>query len=181
MWAAVLCAQGPSEPLGDWLGSSFHWGLVPSQGVVPGGQLHPDLRLPRELRARSLGSCTALYLLGGCKTANPRTTCTAAAPEPQSIRLPSQPLPGPRVPSCGGLWYFLCSFAVCLNLPLSRSGLTLCDPMDCSLPGSSVHGISQAKILEWVACHFLLQGIFRIQGSNPHLLHLLHCRQILYH
>ena len=29
--------------------------------------------------------------------------------------------------------------------------LTLCNPMDCSLPGSSVHGISQARILEWVA------------------------------
>ena len=28
---------------------------------------------------------------------------------------------------------------------------TLCNPMDCSLPGSSVHGILQAKILEWVA------------------------------
>ena len=28
---------------------------------------------------------------------------------------------------------------------------TLCDPMDCSLPGSSVHGILQARILEWVA------------------------------
>ena len=28
--------------------------------------------------------------------------------------------------------------------------LTLCDPMDCSLPGSSVHGILQARILEWV-------------------------------
>ena len=31
------------------------------------------------------------------------------------------------------------------------SCLTLCDPMDCSLPGSSVHGILQARILEWVA------------------------------
>ena len=30
-------------------------------------------------------------------------------------------------------------------------GLILCDPMDCSLPGSSVHGILQAKILKWVA------------------------------
>ena len=30
--------------------------------------------------------------------------------------------------------------------------------MDCSLPGSSVHGISQARILEWLGCHFLLQG-----------------------
>ena len=32
-----------------------------------------------------------------------------------------------------------------------------CDPMDCSLPGSSVYRISQARILEW-DCHFLLQG-----------------------
>ena len=31
---------------------------------------------------------------------------------------------------------------------------TLCDPMDCSLPGSSVHGISQARILQWVAIFF---------------------------
>ena len=29
--------------------------------------------------------------------------------------------------------------------------LTLCDPRDCSLPGSSIHGILQARILEWVA------------------------------
>ena len=32
--------------------------------------------------------------------------------------------------------------------------LTLCDPMDCSLPGSSVHGILQARILEWLAIPF---------------------------
>ena len=37
----------------------------------------------------------------------------------------------------------------------SRSGcLTLCHPMDCSLPGSSIHGISQSRILEWVAISF---------------------------
>ena len=48
--------------------------------------------------------------------------------------------------------------------------------MDCSLPGSSVHAIFQARILEWVAIPFL-QGIFLTQGSNPGL---LHCRQILY-
>ena len=30
----------------------------------------------------------------------------------------------------------------------------LCDPMDCSLPGSSVHGIFQARVLEWVAISF---------------------------
>ena len=35
-----------------------------------------------------------------------------------------------------------------------QSCLTLCDPMDCSLPGSSVHEILQARILEWVAIPF---------------------------
>ena len=45
------------------------------------------------------------------------------------------------------------------------------NPMDCSLPGSSTHGILQVRILEWVA---LLQGIFQMQGSNPCLSHLLH-------
>ena len=39
-----------------------------------------------------------------------------------------------------------------LRLPACvQSHLTLCDPVDCSLPGSSVHGILKAGILEWVA------------------------------
>ena len=54
---------------------------------------------------------------------------------------------------------------------------TLCSPMDCSQPDSSVHGILQAKNIG-VGCYCLLQGIFPTQGSNPGL---LHCRQILYH
>ena len=44
--------------------------------------------------------------------------------------------------------------------PVSQSYPTLCDPMNRSLPGSSVHGILQARILEWLASHSLLQGIF---------------------
>ena len=67
---------------------------------------------------------------------------------------------------------------------------SLCDPMDCNPPYSSVHGIFQARILEWVAIFYsrisshtfsyLLQGTsyhifsFDPQGSNPCLLHLLH-------
>ena len=50
---------------------------------------------------------------------------------------------------------------------------TLCDPVDCSLPGFSVHGDSPGKNTG-VAYHALFQGIFLTQGSNPHLLHLLH-------
>ena len=53
---------------------------------------------------------------------------------------------------------------------------TLFNPMEYSLPGSSVCRILQARILEWVAS--LLQEIFLTQGSNPGL---LHCKQILYH
>ena len=55
--------------------------------------------------------------------------------------------------------------------------LTLCDPIDCSLPGSSVHGDSPGKNTR-VGCHALLWGIFPTQGSNPGL---PHCRSILYH
>ena len=47
--------------------------------------------------------------------------------------------------------------------------LTLCDPVDCSPPGSSVHGILQARILEWVAVPFS-RGLFLNQGLNPGLL-----------
>ena len=54
-----------------------------------------------------------------------------------------------------------------------QSCLTLFDPIDCSLPGSSVHGILQARILEWVAMPSS-RGIFLTQGSNPHLFCLLH-------
>ena len=50
---------------------------------------------------------------------------------------------------------------------------TLCDPVNCSPPGSSVQDKNTG-----VGCHFLLQGIFLTQGSN---LGLLYCMQILYH
>ena len=57
--------------------------------------------------------------------------------------------------------------------------LTLCHPLNCSPPDSSVDRIFQATVLEWVAI-FLLQGISPTQGSNQDLLCLLHYRQILY-
>ena len=47
-----------------------------------------------------------------------------------------------------------------INIPhyqrseVAQSCLTLCDPMDCSLQGSSVHGTFQARVLEWVAISF---------------------------
>ena len=43
------------------------------------------------------------------------------------------------------------AFESMCSLMHAKSRPTLCDPLDCSLPGSSVHGILQARILEWVA------------------------------
>ena len=56
--------------------------------------------------------------------------------------------------------------------------LILCGPMECSPPGS-VHGILQARILEWAAMPFS-RGRFPTHGLKPRLLWLLRCRQILY-
>ena len=47
-------------------------------------------------------------------------------------------------------------------------------PMDCSPPVSSVHGTDYPGKNSAVGCHFLLQGIFPTQESNPHLFYLLH-------
>ena len=58
-----------------------------------------------------------------------------------------------------------------------QSCSTFCNPTDCSLPGSSVHGDSPCKNTG-VGCHALLQGNFPTQGSNPGL---SHCGRILYH
>ena len=67
-------------------------------------------------------------------------------------------------------------FAFLCCCVLSQSCLTLCDPMDCSPPGSSVHGDSPGKN-PGMGYHVLLQGIIPTQESNQGL---LHCRRILY-
>ena len=57
---------------------------------------------------------------------------------------------------------------------IAQSCPTLCTPMDCSPPGSCVHGDSPGKNTG-AGCHALLQGIFPAQGSNPGV---PHCRRI---
>ena len=68
-----------------------------------------------------------------------------------------------------------CAVRVCAKL--LQLCLTLCNPMDCSLPGSSVCGDSPGKNTG-VGCRAFFQGVFPTQGSNPGL---SHCRRILYH
>ena len=71
----------------------------------------------------------------------------------------------------------LFSFIILCVYLVTQSCLTLCNPMDCSLSGSSVNGDSPSRNTG-VCCHALLQGIFPIQGMN---LGLPHSRQIGYY
>ena len=68
------------------------------------------------------------------------------------------------------------SFFLCCAYPTYQSYPTLFDPMDCSPPGSSVHGDSPGKNTG-VGCHALLHGLFPTQGLTPGLPHY---RQVLY-
>ena len=67
-------------------------------------------------------------------------------------------------------WYIM-------HVCVAQSHPILCDPMDCSPPGSSVHEDSPCKNTG-VGWHALFQSVFPTQGMNPGL---RHCRQILYH
>ena len=55
-------------------------------------------------------------------------------------------------PHCLKTWAYMCS--ICVHAKSLQSCPTLCDPVECNPPGSSVHGILQARILEWVAMPF---------------------------
>ena len=105
--------------------------------------------------------------------------CFLAAPcgilVPQPGMEPVPPALGAQSPnpwtSGNSLVTLLC---ICL---VARLCPTLCNPMDCSPPGSSVHGESPGKNIG-VGCPALLQGIFPTQGSNRGL---PNCRRIHYH
>ena len=90
---------------------------------------------------------------------------------PHPLEPPSNPAPIPPLQVITDRWQ---------DLILSGKSVScrpVCNPIDCSPLGSSVHGIFQVKCTR-VGSHFLFQGIFLTQGSN---LGLLHCRQILHH
>ena len=70
-------------------------------------------------------------------------------------------------------WKFV---AAVLGL-IAQSCPTVCNPIDCNPPGSSVHGDSPGKITG-VGCHTFFQKIFPTQSLNPGL---PHCRQFIYH
>ena len=82
--------------------------------------------------------------------------------------------PGPQL-KYAPRWHLLCRGSAVLCL-VTRSCLAVSESMDCSPPGSSVHGNSSGQNTG-VGGHALLQGICPTQGSNPGL---PHCRWILY-
>ena len=75
------------------------------------------------------------------------------------------------------IFNFICKLQVCMSgFSVAKSCLTLCHSMDCTLPCSSVHGISQVRILEWVAISFSRESSQLSDGT------CISCigRQILY-
>ena len=79
----------------------------------------------------------------------------------QPTRLP-RPWDSPGKNTGVGCHFLLQCMKVKSESGVAQSCPTLCDPMDCSPPGSSIHGIFQARVLEWGAI---------AQGSNPYPLH----------
>ena len=75
------------------------------------------------------------------------------------------------------LWISICFVCVCVCVLVAQSCPTLCDPMEYSPPGSSVHGILQPRTLEWVAISFSRGSSQPRDWTQV----LLHCRQTLYH
>ena len=86
----------------------------------------------------------------------------------QPTRLP-HPWDSPGKNIGVGCHFLLQCMKVKSESEVTRSCLTLSDPMDCSLPGSSVHGIFQARVLEWGTIAFsILNATFKknhLQGS----------------
>ena len=76
----------------------------------------------------------------------------------QPTRLP-RPWDSPGKNTGVGCHFLLQCMKVRSEREVAQSCPTLCDPMDCSLPGSSVHGIFQARVLEWGAIAFSLSII----------------------
>ena len=107
--------------------------------------------------------------------------CVCVCVYPLFFRNPqiSFPFRPPQITGCYADYPVLCSrfsLVVLYVSSVAQSCLTLCSPMDCNLSGSCPWNFLGKNIS--VGCHFLLQGIFPTQGSNPHHLHLRHWQAV---
>ena len=129
------------------MGNAPSPGLTESRNRVEAKPRCPGARLLRPTRPRPMSTTHVAF---------DATPVAAASP-----RMILRVTPGHCL--CHTPWWWLS------RLVVSNS----CDTMDCSPSGASAHGISKGRNIGMV-CHFLLQGIFMTQGSNLHLLCLLH-------
>ena len=95
-----------------------------------------------------------------------------------SVRLKHSQVQDSRALICKMFSYVYRSLCMCACVCVrARAGtqlcIILCDPMDCSLPDFSAHGIFQERVLEWAAISYS-RGSFLTQGLNLCLLRLLH-------
>ena len=116
--------------------------------------------MPGKYRA-SMSAAAAAKSLQSCLTLRPHRQ--------QPTRLP-RPWDSPGKNTGVGCHFFLQCRKVKSESEVTQSCPTLSDPMDCSLPGSSVHGIFQARVLEWGAIAFSVQtGYSHIIRVGDHL------------
>ena len=73
-----------------------------------------------------------------------------------------------------------CKTTIVVGYVRTQSCLNICNPMDCSLPGASVHGIFQARILEWVAISYPRGSSWSRDWTQVSYISCI-ARQILYH
>ena len=93
-----------------------------------------------------------LYQLSHCLLLLSRFSHVRLCATPQTAAHQAPPSLGfSRQEHWSGLHILLQRMKVKSESEVAQSCLTLSDPMDCRLPGSSVHGIFQARVLEWVA------------------------------
>ena len=159
--------------------SSRHWSHLENYSICPGSSCQPGIE-HRELchrKKKKVSTNFAALLVRGRTTSSFQTipSCSLGEkhcgfwifwqPEMSYLKdMVSLVLPNEHI-----RWVALCVL-------VTHSYSTFCDPMDCNLPGSSVRGTLQARMLEWVATP-LSRGIVPTQGLNRSL---PHNGQILY-
>ena len=132
------CSLAGSSVYGNFQARTLEWVAIFFSGDLPDPEIKPSLlrwqadSLPRHAAA-------AAKLLPLCPT--------------QPTRL-LRPWDSPRKNTGVGCHFLLQCMKVKSEREVAQSRPTLHDPMDCSLPGSSVHGIFQARVLEWGAIAF---------------------------
>ena len=169
LWPCKSSAENPSKPVAPHGLSEIESQSVVSDSLRPHGLYCPWNSPGQNTRVGSLSLLQGVFPTQGSNPGLPH--CRSILSQlshkgsPHGLRVkfkftnrtPKPPWAGPaRVSSV-----FPCLCSPCKSeSEVTQSCLTLCDPMDYSLPGSSVHGVFLARILQWVA-------IFFSRGSSP--------------